>query len=199
MSRLLFRIARKASRAYSDWFVRNQVIEQLERLAALGADVAIQGPISLGNPQETRFGDDVSINSGLKVRGRGRLTIGSHCHFGEDILIVTDNHNYERPSCLPYDSVRVSKDVVLGECVWVCDRVVIVPGVTIGDGAILAAGAVVTRDVPPLAIVGGTPATVIRMRNAEEYEKLKAAGKYLGWPRGHDLIVGRKMHLARKR
>jgi maltose O-acetyltransferase len=83
---------------------------------------------------------------------------------------------------LPYDKVRIKKAVVIEDCVWIGESVCIVPGVTIGEGAIVAMGSVVTRDVPPLAVVGGAPARVIKMRDAEIYWKLKSEGKFINWP-----------------
>ena len=67
---------------------------------------------------------------------------------------------------------------MIGDCVWFGNKVTVLGGVTIGEGAIIAAGAVVTKDVPPLAIVGGNPAKVIKYRNADHYFKLKAEGKF---------------------
>ncbi|MBX7167446.1 MAG: acyltransferase [Pirellulales bacterium] len=137
------------------------------------------------------------MNPGFVSKGTGRLFIGSHVHMGEHVTIITDNHNFEVPLTLPYDKGHVAKDVVIGDCVWLGDRVLIVPGVTIGEGAVVAAGSIVTRDVPPLAIVGGAPAKVIRERNREAYEHLKAAGSYLGMPRDHDLVNRRRVRLRR--
>jgi acetyltransferase-like isoleucine patch superfamily enzyme len=181
-----------------DWYDTAAVVTQLEHLESLGQGVVANGPLELGNPAGTRLGDDVSINPHLVVRGSGRLHIGSHVHFGEHVTIITSNHNFEHPECLPYDKKRIAKDVVIGECVWLGDRVIVVPGVTIGEGAILAAGAVVTRDVPPLAIVGGAPADLIRNRDERSYWELKRDGKYLGWPRDYDLVNGRRMRIDRR-
>lgn len=199
MGLVLFKSIRKfIVRPLVDWYSYWDTVNQFESLGALGAGVAANGPIRFGNPTQTVLSDDVSINSGLIVRGDGRLIIGSHVHFGEHITIVTGNHNFENPESLPYDKKRIAKDVRIGDAVWIGDRVLIIPGVTVGEGAILAAGAVVTRDVPPLAIVGGSPAELIRSRNEESYNELKSRGSYLNWPREYDLINGRRTHLTRR-
>ena len=88
--------------------------------------------------------------------------------------------------------------MVIGDAVWICDRVMITPGVEIGEGAVLAAGAVINRDVPALAVVGGTPAQVIRYRDAEEYRRLKEAGQYLNWPRPYDIVLDKRMAVRRR-
>ena len=92
-------------------------------------------------------------------------------------MVITQNHNYEG-ELIPYDNTYVKKPVMIGDCVWFGNKVTVLGGVTIGEGAIIAAGAVVTKDVPPLAIVGGNPAKVIKYRNADHYFKLKAEGKF---------------------
>lgn len=178
------------------WYCREGVVQQLESMQALGAGVLVNGQMQL-DPTRTWFGDDVSVNAGLTVFGTGALRVGSHVHFGLNVRIITDNHNFEQPEALPYDKVRLPGDVVIGDCAWIGDSVVIVPGVTVGEGAILAAASVVTRDVEPMAIVGGAPAELIRFRDREHYERLRAEGAYLGWPRASDRVVGRYLTIDR--
>lgn len=198
VEQFVFRVLRKAIlRPVAQWRSRLEVIEQLEGLKRLGRGVVVNGPVEFGNPAATELGDDVCINPGLRVRGEGGLRIGSHVHFGIDVEILTSNHNYNRPARLPYDEVRLAEDVEIGDCTWVGDRVVIVPGVKIGEGAVLAAGAVVVRDVPPLTVVGGAPAKALRERDQEAYRKLRESNTYLGWPREHHLINGRRAVLPR--
>lgn len=114
-------------------------------------------------------GDDIEIGDysglGLNCRVAGPLSIGDNVMMGPDVTIYTQNHNYDRtdvPMIKQGNSER--KKVTIGNDVWVGARVIILPGVAIGDGAIVAAGAVVTKDVPPYAIVGGNPAKVIKYR-----------------------------------
>ena len=82
---------------------------------------------------------------------------------------MTSNHNYEG-GAIPYDDMAWVKDVVIGDFVWLGSRVIILPGVTIGEGAIIQAGAVVVRDIPPCAIAGGNPAEVFKYRDKEHFE-----------------------------
>jgi maltose O-acetyltransferase len=199
LGRLTHRALRRCLiRPWTEWRVRWETVEQLTRLAKLGVGVNVEGPIHIGAPSLTRFGDDVCINPGFTVLGDGSLTIGNHVHFGEETRIITSNHRFQDADCLPYDHQRVIKPVTIGDCAWIGDRVTIVPGVVIGEGAIVAAGSVVTKDVADLAIVGGAPAAVLRYRDADEYAKLKAAGRFLNWPRDYDMVNRRKVHIQRR-
>lgn len=79
---------------------------------------------------------------------------------------------------IPYDETMLLKTIRIGKCVWLGNRVTIVGNVTIGDGAIIAAGSVVVKDVPKCAIVGGNPAKIIKYRDLEHYNSLDKKQKY---------------------
>lgn len=125
----------------------------------------------------TFIGDYCNFN-GMDVMGQGKVVFGDYFHSGPECLIITSSHNYEGET-IPYDTTNIDKDVTIGKCVWFCRRVMVVGNVTIGDGAIIAAGSVVTKDVPRCAIVGGNPAKVIKYRDIEHFDKLLAEGKCL--------------------
>ena len=132
--------------------------------------VFVGGPTTLSN--KTILGKNPSFN-GMVVNGYGEVEFGDNFHSGTDCLIITSNHNYDSGKKIPYDETHILKKVVIGDNVWFGDRVIILGGVTIGEGAIIQAGAVVIKDVPMGAIVGGNPATVFKYRNMEHYLKLK--------------------------
>jgi len=121
--------------------------------------------------RKTQLGDNVHFN-GMKIRGGGAVVIGNNFHSGEECLMLTDMHNYEG-TCLPYDSTLIAKPITIEDNVWFGSRVTIIGSVTVGEGAIVQAGAVVVKDVPQLAIVGGNPAKVIKERNAIHYYQYK--------------------------
>lgn len=75
-------------------------------------------------------------------------------------------------TALPYDHTNISKDITIGRNVWLGLNVIILPGVRIGDGVIIQAGSVVTKDVPDLAIAGGHPAKVFSYRDKKHYYNL---------------------------
>ena len=117
--------------------------------------------------------------NGMKILGLGNVNIGRHFHSGTECIILTSNHNYDKGNAIPYDYEIVSKDVEIGDFVWLGTRVTILPGAKIGEGAIIQAGSVVHGEIPPYAIAGGNPAKVFKYRNIEHFEKLKAEGKFL--------------------
>lgn len=124
----------------------------------------------------TKLGDYVNFN-GMRILGKGNVTIGSHFHSGLECMMITDVHNYDNGTMIPYDSSIIAKDIVIDDCVWLGSRVTILGGVHIGEGAIIQAGSVVVKDIPPMAIAGGHPAEVFKYRDTEHYEKLKKEGK----------------------
>lgn len=107
---------------------------------------------------------------------RGKLIIHSGTIIGPRLKVHTANHRWDG-EMLPFDETYIVKDVVIESNVWIGADVTILPGVTIGEGAVVAACACVTKDVPPLSIVGGCPAQVLKYRNREKYEKLKKEGR----------------------
>lgn len=98
------------------------------------------------------------FNSGCKMQDQGGIYIGDDCLLGHNVVIATLNHLVnpeERNGMIP-------KPVRIGNKVWIGSNATILPGVTIGDNAIVGAGAVVTKDVPTNAIVAGNPARIIK-------------------------------------
>ena len=115
------------------------------------------------------FSPKVSLGdySGIGVNARilGRCIIGHHVMMGEECRIITRNHRSDRTDIpMMEQGFEEEKAVYIGNDVWIGDRVTILPGVHIGDGCIIAAGAVVTKDAEPYTVVGGVPAKVIRSR-----------------------------------
>lgn len=117
------------------------------------------------------LGNNCNFN-GMVVRGWGNVYFGDNFHSGQDCLIITHIHNY-KGEALPYDDTFIYKDVHIGDNVWFGDRVIVLGGATIGEGAIIQAGSVVVKDIPPLAIAGGHPAVPFKYRDKEHYYRLK--------------------------
>ena len=92
----------------------------------------------------------------------GPVTIGDHVNLAQGITVTALNHNFSQPA-LPIDQQGVSTaPVTLGDDIWIGANAVVLPGVTIGNHCVVAAGAVVTKDVPPHSLVAGVPAIIIK-------------------------------------
>lgn len=97
------------------------------------------------------------FNSNVKIRCKNKIRIGKNVAISHDVTIMdSDAHN------ISYDGYLMTKPIIIGDKVWIGSRVLIMKGVNIGDGAIIAAGSVVTKDVPPNSMVAGVPANVIK-------------------------------------
>ncbi len=136
--------------------------EQREALDDLFGGKAPEGlglftPVQIDFPKQMTFGKGVFINHNFTAMSIGGIDIGDHVQIGPHVTIVTDNHDLTRRNVLR------CKGVTIGNNVWIGAEVKIMPGVHVGDNAVLAGGAVVTKDVPAGAIVGGNPAKLIRM------------------------------------
>jgi maltose O-acetyltransferase len=116
------------------------------------------------------IGKDVSIGSNvcLGASSRGNIIIGDRCAIAARTQFVTPTHDY---NVLPVSSVGINKSIVVGDDVWIGTAAIILPGITIHDGAVIAAGAVVANDVPPNCIVGGVPARMIKKLESREVRR----------------------------
>ena len=115
----------------------------------------------------------------LKFFYKRKVLKNVNFHSGQDCIMITSYHKYDGGDAIPYDTKEnIDKDIIIEDNIWLGDRVIILGGVKIGEGAIVQAGAVVVKDVPKYAIVGGNPAKVFKYRDIEHYEKLKKEGKF---------------------
>lgn len=160
--------------AIQDYYFKKRVVKAQSIVASCGKRLMVNGDCIFTH--NTYIGNYCNFN-GMQIHGGGKVTFGDFFHSGIECMIITQNHNYEG-DMIPYDTTYITKDVTIGKCVWLGNRVTICGNVKIGDGAIIAAGSVVVKDVPRCAIVGGNPAKVIKYRNIEHYEQLEKENKY---------------------
>lgn len=151
------------------------------------------GTGTYGIPEVIEFGDDTV------------LKVGSYTSIAEGVqILLGGEHRTDWLTTYPFpamvDEVRDIKDyapskgdVVIGSDCWICTNAVILSGVTIGHGAIVAAGAVVTRDVPPFAVVGGNPCKQIRWRFEEDVHALLLEAAWWDWPMEEVKAVARML------
>lgn len=121
--------------------------------------------------KNTILGNNVNFN-GMIIKGGGYARIGDNFHSGTECLIITQNHNYEGNE-IPYDNSYIKKEVTIDDNVWLGDRVIVLGGAHIEEGAIIQAGSVVCGHIPKYAIAGGHPAKPFAQRDIQHYEELK--------------------------
>ena len=134
---------------------RNSIIECTGVIRELGEELII--------------GDNVGIAANAFIAMRGKVTIGDNTIFGPGVSIHAENHNFSDLDKPIRKQGVTRKGVTIGNDCWIGSKAVILDGVKIGNHAIIAAGAVVTKDVPNYAIVGGVPAKVIKLRKEEKH------------------------------
>jgi maltose O-acetyltransferase len=143
-------------------YIRRFICKRLFR--KMGRNVNIEHGAFFASGSDISIGDNSGM--GINCRVSGPLNIGANVMMGPEVIIYTQGHSFQNTDIPMIQQGNSEKrEVVIGDDVWIGARVIILPGVTIGNGAILAAGAIVTKDVEPYAIAGGNPAKVIKLRN----------------------------------
>jgi virginiamycin A acetyltransferase len=120
----------------------------------------------------TSFGYGTRVNGSSVFKGSEPISLGRYCAIGDGVRMISSNHETDKANLqvalqerLGFGWLETSRGPIrVGNNVWVGDAAILLSGVKIGDGAVVAAGAVVTRDVPAFAVVAGTPARLVRMR-----------------------------------
>jgi len=137
----------------------------------------------------TKIADGTRINGKIVIKGHAPVKIGYYCAIGDGVRIISSNHATNYMNLQYALQVRIGSNkqvakkqgVVVGHNVWIGDTAIILPGVNIGNGAVIASASVVTKDVPAYAIVGGNPAKVIRYRFNENSRKICETHSWWEW------------------
>lgn len=155
-------------------------ISEAEKVSGCSIKFVHQGPggVEIGHPENFYIHPTSHLKSQTFIECQGGVRIGRYFHTGRGLTIFSSNHNYNEGTCIPYDNTDIIKPVEIQDFVWVGANVTILPGVTVGEGSIIGAGSVVTKDVPNYSVVGGNPAKVIKYRDINSFEKLKKDGKF---------------------
>ena len=134
-----------------------------------GVSIGRHSTIHIGcrfyQPKNVTIGQGTIIGDHSTLDGRAPLTIGNHVDIASQVMIYNSQHDIHSEDMRP-----VEAPVTIGDYVFIGPRAIILPNVTIGNGAVIAAGAVVTKDVPEKAIVGGIPAEVIGERKITDFK-----------------------------
>lgn len=130
----------------------------------IGKRCVIMRNPSISNPQNLSLGDDSGIGINAKLDCSENIEIGSRCLMGPDVMIYTSDHNWCSDKETYFLTGMSTSPVFIDDDAWLGARSIILKGVKVGRGATVAAGSIVTKDVPPFAIVGGNPAKIIKYR-----------------------------------
>lgn len=127
-----------------------------------GDNICIEKKANFGWGNKISIGNNSGI--GINAKIRGPLSIGDNVMMGPDVIILTSNHIINSINLPMNQQGCVEKKVIIGNDVWIGARAIILPGCTIGNGVVIGAGAVVTKDIPDYCIVGGVPAKILKKR-----------------------------------
>ena len=150
----------------SPWLARRWRLGVLRYIAKMGGGMKIlHNTVSFARkcrvdyPWRLSMGEQSSFADGAWAYCLDEITIGNRVCIGEDVRLLTGSHSLTSPS---FD--LITKPITIKDNVWVATGAIVLPGVTIGEGAVVAAGSVVTKDVEPWTVVGGNPAKFIKKR-----------------------------------
>lgn len=132
-----------------------------------GKNFKVHAGVDFGSGVNVEIGENSSLNKKAWI-GNDTI-IGNEVMMGPEVTILSASHNFEDLTIpMTHQGAPARRPVIIGNDVWIGTRSVILPGVTIGSHAIVAAGSIVTKNVPDWAIVGGNPAKVIKYRKSVE-------------------------------
>ena len=124
--------------------------------------VATMGGLELGTGADGKLeiGENTFINYGTSVAAMDHVKIGCDCNIGTYCMIMDNDFHRLEPE--RRNEAPESEPIIIGNNVWLGGRVIVLKGVTIGDGSVIAAGSIVTKDIPPRSLAAGSPAKVVR-------------------------------------
>lgn len=140
--------------------------------ASCGKDVNIEHKAFFHSGSDVAIGNNSGI--GINAQLSGKITFGDYVMMGRDVIIMTRNHEFFNTDIpMSQQGFKEERPVFISSDVWIGDRVIILAGVHVGQGVIIGAGSVVTKNVPPYTVVAGVPARIIRARKEASvaYEK----------------------------
>lgn len=144
----------------NSYHTKEEIVEIFEELTGEKIDPSFMcfPPFYTDFGKNIHFGKNVFLNTGCSFQDRGGITIGDGSFLGMNVTIATLNHGFSKET----RNTTYPSPVVIGKNVWIGSNVTIIPGVTIGDNSVIAAGSVVTKDVPENVVVAGVPAKKIK-------------------------------------
>jgi maltose O-acetyltransferase len=147
-------------------------------LGGVGTGIEFDWPVTINFSERVFLGDNIYVGPNSVLDGRGGLEIRDHTIISAEVRIMTSMHRFQHAKLLPYDEVELLRSVKIGMGVWIGVRAMVLPGVVLGDGCIVGAGAVVARSWEDGSIVVGNPARLVRKRDMAEFRRLAGDGQW---------------------
>lgn len=161
--------------------IDNFVIDhQKSKFKFCGKNVIFKAGGTIYHPENISIGAHVRVGDNCFIMAIGGVTIGEGSIISRNVCIHTGNHDYKSKTHIPYDKNYNTRSVEIGKSVWIGQNVNILPGVKIGDGAIIAMGTTVIKDVENGEIVGGNGQRVIGKREMDNFYELVKTESYFG-------------------
>jgi maltose O-acetyltransferase len=164
---------------YPGAWLRRKLCERI--FLRCGKNIVVRKDVFFGSGCDIEIGDNSEL--GMHAYLNRDVKIGREVLMGQNVTILTTNHEFEDPKIpIHYQGVRERKPVLVGDDVWIGANSILLPGIRIGNGSVIGAGSVVTKDIPPLSVAAGNPASVIRQRGSRLHpDTLEASGTSSVW------------------
>jgi maltose O-acetyltransferase len=171
------RLYQAMAHAYDAALVETSMQYEPGQFAHYGQHVHLDPRVFFTHPHRVSIGDWTTIQNQTVMNSIGGVHIGRYVGIGYRVMVLTFQHRYRNAKTIPFDDGIFLQPVIIRDYAWIGWGSALLPGVEIGEGAIVGMGAVVTQDVPPLAIVLGNPAEVVGYRSREHFDQCKAEGR----------------------
>ena len=135
-------------------------------LGGTGKNCVVEQPLFCTYGYNTTVGDNFFLNVNCKLMDSGKINIGDNVFIAPNVCIITEEHAMDTAQRI--QGLEYTHPVTIGDNVWICAGVIVLPGVTIGANSVIGAGSVVTKDIPPDSLAVGNPCKVIRKVNENE-------------------------------
>lgn len=149
-----------------------------DQFAKFGENSVIQKHVMISHPSRVVIGNGTTIQTESIINSIGGVHIGNYVGIGYRCTILTFQHGFRFGKAIPFDDSVILQPVVIRDFAWLGWGSMILPGMEIGEGAIVGMGSLVTKNVPPRAIVLGNPAVVVGYRSEQHFEQCKSEGRF---------------------